>query len=187
MIRGRNTRRARGSMMLEVVIASALSVIVIALLVSAQLSVLRNYQRTIDHNTANRATYNALREAREIVLQAVSVSVSGTTATITLPQRDANGRFRSPVQADTANPVQLQVNFATGQLRLAQNGQWRTLLNNIANTTPQGAAYDPLSVQVFAPGVVAFHIRLSVRQGQGANAQRLWYEETILLRNAAQN
>lgn len=187
MIRGRNTRRARGSMMLEVVFASALSVIIIALLVSAQLSVLRNYQRTIDHNTANRSTYNALREVREIAQQAVTITASGTTATITLPRRDANGRFLNPIQADTANPVQLQVNFGTGQLRLTQNGQTRTLLTNIVNTTPQGAAYNPFSTQTLAPGVVAFHIRLSVRQGQGTTMQRFWYEETILLRNAIQN
>ncbi len=186
MIRGRNTRRARGSMMLELIIASALSVVVITLLVSAQLSVLRNYQRTIEHNTANRSTYNALREAREIAQQAVSVSVSGTTATIILPRRDSSGRFLNPIQADTENPVQLQVNFGTGQLRLTQNGQTRTLLTNIVNTTPQGVSYTPLSVQTIAPGVVAFHIRLSVRQGQGANVQRLWFEETILLRNATQ-
>jgi hypothetical protein len=105
-------------MMLEVVMASALAVIVLALLVSTQIQVLRNYQRTINHNTASRAAYNALREIREIAQQAVSVTVSGNTATILLPQRDANGRFRTPIQPDTANPVFVQVNFTTGQLRL---------------------------------------------------------------------
>lgn len=183
MIRGR-TRRVRGSMMLEVVIASALSVIVITLLVSVQLNVLRCYQRTIDHNTANRATYNALREARELVQQAVSVTISGNTATVVLPQRDANGRFITPILPDAANPVSLQVDFSSGQLTLTQGGQTRVLLSNIANTTPQGTSYTPFAVQQIAPGVVAFHIRLSVWQGQGANAPRIWYEETILLRNA---
>lgn len=187
MIRGRTLRRVRGSMMLEVVVASALSVIVIMLLVNTQIMVLRNYQRTIDHNTANRATYNALREVREIAQQAVSVSVSGATASIILPQRDAAGRFLSPVQPDTANPVVVQVNFSTGRLQLTQNGQTRTLLTNLSNVTPQGATYSPFSVQTLAPGVMAFHIRLSVRQGQGTNMQRIWYEETILLRNAVPN
>lgn len=186
MRRGR-VRRARGSMMLEVVIASALSVMVLALLVSAQISVLRNYQRTIHHNTVNRAAYNALREIRGIVQQAISVTVSGNTATIILPRRDAHGRFLTPVQPDTANPLQLQANFGSGQLTLTQSGQTRVLLNNLANTTPQGASYAPFSVQLLAPGVVAFHIRLSVRQGQGTNIQRVWYEETVLLRNAVQN
>ncbi len=186
MLRGR-TRRIRGSMMLEVVMASALSVIVLALLVSTQTHVLRNYQRTIHHNTGNRATYNALREIREIAQQAVSVSVSGNTATIFLPQRDASGRFLTPIQPDTANPVIIQVNFAMGQLLLTQNGQTRPLLTNIVNTAPQGTTYAPFSAQTLAPGVVAFHIRLSVREGQGAHTQRFWYEETILLRNATQN
>lgn len=187
MIRGRTIRRVRGSMMLEVVVASALSVIVIMLLVNTQIMVLRNYQRTIDHNTANRATYNALRELREIAQHAVSVSVSGTTASIILPQRDATGRFRSPIQADTANPITLQVNFSTGQLQLTQNSQTRILLTNLSNVTPQGTAYSPFSMQTIAPGVTALHIRLSVRQGQGTTMQRIWYEETILLRNAVQN
>jgi hypothetical protein len=91
-------------MMLEVVMASALAVIVLALLVSTQIQVLRNYQRTINHNTASRAAYNALREIREIAQQAVSVTVSGNTATILLPQRDANGRFRTPIQPDHGEP-----------------------------------------------------------------------------------
>jgi len=186
MHRGRE-RRVRGSMMLEVVMASALAVIVLALLVSTQIQVLRNYQRTINHNTASRAAYNALREIREIAQQAVSVTVSGNTATILLPQRDANGRFRTPIQPDTANPIVVQVNFSTGQLRLTQNGLTRTLLTNLVNTTPQGAPYTPFSVQQVAQGVVAFHVRLSVREGQGAHAQRMWFEECILLRNATQN
>jgi hypothetical protein len=173
--------------MLEVVMASALSVIVLALLVSTQLHVLRNYQITINHNSANRSAYNALREVREIAQQAVSVTVSGNTATILLPQRDANGRFRTPILPDTANPVVVQVNFASGQLLLTQNGQTRTLMNNLANTTPQGASYVPFSVQQLAPGVVAFHVRLSVREGQDAQTQRMWFEESILLRNAVQN
>jgi len=183
MIRGR-TRRVRGSMMLEVVIASALSVIVITLLVSVQLNVLRCYQRTIDHNTANRATYNALREVRELVQQAVSVSASGNAASVTPPQRDANGRFITPISPDGAGLALLLVNFSSGQLTLTQGGQTRVLLSNIASTTPQGTSYTPFAVQQIAPGVVAFHIRLSVWQGQGANAPRIWYEETILLRNA---
>lgn len=186
MHRGRN-RRTRGSMMLEVVMASALSVIVIALLVSTQIQVLRNYQRTINHNTANRAAYNALREIREIAQQAVSVTVSGNTATVVLPLRDANGRFRTPIQPDQMNPVFLQVNFTAGQLVLIQNGRSRTLLTNLVNTTPQGAPYTPFSVQQVAQGVVAFHVRLSVREGQGAQTQRMWFEECILLRNATQN
>jgi Tfp pilus assembly protein PilW len=186
MHRGRE-RRVRGSMMLEVVMASALAVIVLALLVSTQIQVLRNYQRTINHNTANRAAYNALREIREIAQQAVSVTVSGNTATILLPQRDANGRFRTPIQPDQTNPVFLQVNFTAGQLVIVQNGRGRTLLTNLVNTTPQGAPYTPFSVQQVALGVVAFHVRLSVREGQNAQAQRVWFEECILLRNATQN
>lgn len=186
MIRGR-TRRARGSMMLEVVLASALSVIVITLLVSAQINVLRNYQRTIDHNAANRGTYNALREVRELAQQAAAITVSSNTAAIILPLRDANGRFLTPIQRDLANPALLQLNFSSGQLTLTHGGQTRILLTNIVNTTPQGASYTPFAVQQIAPGVVAFHIRLSVRYGQGANTQRVWYEETILLRNATQN
>ncbi|GIV05360.1 MAG: hypothetical protein KatS3mg016_0935 [Fimbriimonadales bacterium] len=187
MHRGRKTCRIRGSMMLEVAVASVLSLIILMLLVNTQLSVLRCYERTIDHNTANRSTYNALREVREIVQQATSVSVSGASAAILLPRRDGNGRFITPLQADTANPVQLQVNFSLGQLRLTQNGQTRVLLTNLVNRTPQGVSYTPFSVQQIAPGVTAFHIRLSVQQGQDTNAPYLWYEETILLRNAVQN
>jgi Tfp pilus assembly protein PilW len=100
MHRGRE-RRVRGSMMLEVVMASALAVIVLALLVSTQIHVLRNYQRTINHNTANRAAYNALREVREIAQQAVSVTVNGNTVTLFLPHAkltDDSARRYSPTR-----------------------------------------------------------------------------------------
>jgi len=186
MHRGRN-RRTRGSMILEVVMASALSVIVIALLVSTQIQVLRNYQRTINHNTANRAAYNALREIREIAQQAATVSVSSNTAVIMPPVRDTNGRFRTPIQPDKTNPVFLQVNFTAGQLVIIQNGRGRVLLTNLVNTTPQGVPYTPFSEQQVAQDVVAFHVRLSVREGQGAHAQHMWFEECILLRNATQD
>jgi hypothetical protein len=68
-----------------------------------------------------------------------------------------------------------------------QNGQTRTLLTNLVNTTPQGASYTPFSVQQVTQGVVAFHVRLSVRRVRIAHAQRMWFEECILLRNATQN
>jgi hypothetical protein len=114
MHRGRN-RRTRGSMMLEVVMASALAVIVLALLVSTQIHVLRNYQRTINHNTANRAAYNALREIREIAQQAVSVTVSGQhgdhPACPSATPTDDSARRSSPTMA---NPIFLQVSFAAG-------------------------------------------------------------------------
>jgi ABC-type Fe3+ transport system permease subunit len=100
MHRGRE-RRVRGSMILEVVMASALAVIVLALLVSTQIQVLRNYQRTINHNTANRAAYNALREIREIAQQAVSVTVSGNTAVIRCPSATptvGSARRSSPIR-----------------------------------------------------------------------------------------
>ncbi|MCS7300715.1 MAG: hypothetical protein NZ556_04080 [Fimbriimonadales bacterium] len=192
MIRGRRNRRTRGSMMLEVVIASALSVMVLALLVSVQYTVLRSYQRTVDYNTADRAAYNALREIRELAQQAVSVSVSndGTVATLFLPRRDTNGRVAIPVQADTANPVVLRANFAAGQLTLQQNGQTRLLLANLSATGGQSGnlSYTPFQIRQIAPGVSVFRVRLSVRQAhQRTGAQRAWYEETILLRNAVQN
>lgn len=191
MIRGRNTRRVRGSMLLELTIASTLSVIVIGLLVSVLYTVSRNYQRAVDYNTVDRAAYNSLRTIREFAQQATSVTVSndGMAATLLLPRRDANGRILTPVQADTANPIVLQANFSTGLLTLQQNGQTRTLLTNLVGLGGQtgNLAYRPFQTRQAAPGLNLLHVRLSVqRTHQRAGSQRAWYEEVILLRNAPQ-
>jgi hypothetical protein len=177
--------RTRGSMMLELVIASALSVMVVALLVVTQLGALRAYQRALNQNTVNRGAYNALREIRGLAQQSVQASVGagGTQLTLLPPQRDANGAIRLPVQPDTANPLTLTVNFAAGTLTLVSGGNSRVLLTGISNRTPQGNTYSPFATRQYAPGVLALHVRLSVRQGTNTTATTAWFEETILLRN----
>lgn len=181
----KRTRNQRGAMMLEVLIASFLTAMVLLLLVSAQLQVLNNFQRAINENTANRMTYNALRSVREQAQSAVFALVlsGGMEARLFLPRRDASGNLILPVQPDTANPIVLQANFATGTLTQTRGGSTVTLLTGLRATRPQGGGYTPFSVQQYAPGVQALQVRLSVQQG----ASRIWYEETILLRNATEN
>ncbi len=181
----RKRSRARGSMMLELVFASALSVMVIALLVATELGALRAYQRALNQNTASRGAYNALREIRGLAQQAVSVTISGgTQATLLMPQRDASGAIRLPIQPDTANPFRLTVNFSAGTLTLTSNAGTRVLLTGVRDRTPQGTTYTPFSFTQYAPGVAALHVRLSVQQGNTTTATTAWFEETILLRNA---
>ena len=177
--------RARGSMMLELVIASALSVMVVALLVATQLGALREYQRALNRNTASRSAYNALREIRGLAQQSVQASVGagGTQLTLLPPQRDANGAIQLPIQPDAANPITLTVNFATGTLTLTSGGNSRVLLTGVSNRTPQGNTYSPFTTRLYAPGALALHVRLSVRQGTGTASTTAWFEETILLRN----
>lgn len=181
----KRTRYQRGAMMLEVLIASFLTAMVLLLLVSTQLQVLNNFQRAVNENTANRTTYNALRAIREQAQGAVLVSVfaGGNEVRLFVPRRDTNGNLILPIQPDNANPIVLQANFATGTLTQTQGGSTITLLTGLSATHPQGGEYTPFSVQQYAPGVQALQIRLSVQQG----ASRIWYEETILLRNATEN
>lgn len=181
----RKRSRIRGSMVLELTIASGLSVIVIALLVMVEVSALREYRRALARNAASRGAYNALREVRSLAQQAVqgSVNASGTQATLLLPQRDANGAIRLPVQPDHANPVLLTVNFATGTLTVTVGGSSRVLLTGVLNRTPQGTPYHPFMLTQYAPGVQALHVQLCVQQGVAPTASTAWYEETILFRN----
>lgn len=178
-------RRVRGSMMLELVIASGLSVMVIALLVMTQVGALREYQRALTRNAASRGAYNALREVRNIAQQAVQVNIDGggTQAVLMLPRRDANGAIILPVQPDTANPITLTANFSAGTLTMTIGGNTRVLLTGVSNRTPQGTPYTPFTLTQYAPGVQALHVRLSVRQGSGSTASTAWFEETICLRN----
>ena len=179
--------RARGSMMLELVIASGLTIIVVGLLVATELGTLREYQRALTRNSASRGAYNALREIRGFAQLAVQVSVnaSGTQATLLLPRRDANGAIQLPVQPDTANPLTLMVNFSTGTLTMTIGGNSRVLLRGVSNRTPQGESYNPFTLTQYAPNVRALHVRLSVRHGSNNTASTAWFEETILLRNTS--
>lgn len=182
MKRKRHNRR-RGSMMLEVLIASMLAVMVIGLLVSVQTLTLRDFQRTLNENTADRNTYTALRQIRELIQNSVQATVAGNQLTLYSPRRNASGAIILPVEPDLDNPVTLQVNFATGTLTL--NGT--PLLTGIVNQRPSGGTYSPFQIQTLAPGVQVVHLRLAVRQGQGNTARTAWYEESVLLRNPATN
>jgi hypothetical protein len=75
------------------------------------------------------------------------------------------------------------VNFAAGTLTLTSGGNSRVLLTGVSNRTPQGNTYSPFTTRLYAPGVLALHVRLSVRQGTGTASTTAWFEETILLRN----
>lgn len=193
MTGGRSCRH-RGTTLLEVLMATAIAGVAIALLVSTQVLVLRNYERTARHNTANRAVYNALREIREVAWQAIHVQellqqpntarITSSAITLLMPARDPNGQIRIPPQPDLQNPVRLVANFGNGQLVMAHNGWSRVLLTNLVNTTPDGAPYAPFTVQQVAPGIIALHVRLSVRIPHASGTQHIAYEETILLRNA---
>lgn len=180
-MRKRN-RMQHGAVMVEVVIASMLTAMMLLLLVNAQIQVLRNFQQAINENTANRTTYNALRTVREQAQEAVQgwVSADGCEVRLFPPQRDANGNLILPVQPDTARPIIFRVDFSTGSLTRTQTGTTMTLLTGIRSIRPQGGSYVPFSIQQYAPGVQAVHVRLSVQQGQNP----IWFEEMILLRNA---
>lgn len=180
----RTRRRARGSMLLEVVLASAIGGIAIALIVGVQIHVLRNYQRALAHNTGDRAAYNALREIRTIAQLAMRATVLGNTVILTLPAHAPTGQLILPLQPDPANAATITADMATGQLILTHGRQTRVLLRNLVNTTPQGAPYAPFAVQQVAPGVVVLHVRLSVRETHASGTERFLYEETIMLRNA---
>ncbi len=175
--------RQRGSVMLEVIIASALAIIVIGLLVSVQTLTLRDFQRALNENSANRNAYMALREVRELVQSSVQATASGNQLTLFMPRRNEAGAIILPVEPDTLNPVVLNVNFSSGTL--TRSGV--PLLTGIVNQHPNGGTYVPFRVQTIAQGVQVVHVRLAVRQGQGATQRTAWYEETILLRNPATN
>ncbi len=182
-MRPKRHNRRRGSMMLELLIASMLAVMVIGLLVSVQTLTLRDFQRTLNENAANRNSYAVLRQLRQLVQSSARAVVIGNQLTLYFPRRDANGAIILPVQPDLNNPMTLQVNFATGTLTL--NGT--PLLTSIVSQRPEGGSYSPFNLQTLASDVHVVHIRLAVRQGRGNTARTVWYEESVLLRNPATN
>ncbi len=177
--------RQKGSMLLEVVFASAISVFVVVLLVAVQIQVGRNFERALNENTNVRSGYRAVREIRAIAQESLSATVgdSGRRLTLTEPVR-SGGVVQIPIVPNNAQPTTLQVDFTNGTLSLTRNGVTRTLLNGIVNTRADGMTYTPFNVTQFAPNVTAVHIRLSLRRTVRGQNQHFWIEETVFIRNA---
>ncbi len=181
-------RRIQGSMLLELLLASAIGMLVIGLLVTTQIALLRNVQRTLNENTLYHQAYSALRTVREVgqIAMHAQVSNDGRQLTLILPRMDDNGNPFVPLTPDMDNPLMLNVNFAQGTLVMTHRGATRTLLTGLADRNAQGATYVPFTVSQVAPNIWVVHVRLSVRQGQGTTQRQIWYEETIFLRNSTQ-
>ncbi len=175
----------RGSMLLEIVFASTISVFVIVLLVSMQIQVGRNFERAVNENTNVRTGYQAVREIRTVAQEALSATTasSGRRLTLTEPMR-SGGRIVLPITPNTAQPTVFEVNYSNGTLRMTRGGVTTTLLNGIVDRTPNGATYTPFSVTQYAPGIRALHIRLCIRRTVHGQHQHFWIEETVYIRNA---
>lgn len=172
-------------MLLEVVFASFISVIVIALLVTVQVQVGHNFERAMNENANARTGYQAIREIRTVAQEAITATTANAGRQLNLiePVR-TGGQIQLPIVPNSAQPTVLQVDFATGTLTMTRGGVARTLLTNIVDRTPGGATYTPFSITQHAPGVMTLHIRLSVRRTFRGHNQSFWIEETVFLRNA---
>lgn len=181
----RNNRRVKGFSTLELLISSSLMAIVLWLLVSAQITILNDWQRGVMRDQVTRDSHKAVRELRRALLETTGISVAsdGTAVVFRYPQIDANGRFIIPIVAE-ANTRNLSLNWSSGQLTLTQNGNTTVLLRDIVNTDASGNTYRPFTLIQRNGDAATLHIRLAIRKpiANGSYA-RTWVEESILLRN----
>lgn len=177
----------RGFTLAELLLSTSLISVVVGTLVYAQVNLMRDWQRGMNREQVERETQKALRNARQAVMEArtITVNSAGTLVTFKLPARDFSGNYTIPLEPESGSSRTLQVDWSSGELRLTQNGSTRVLLRNIVQTH-NGSSYIPFTLNQYAPGMAVLHIRLSVRReasGPGRPAASTWVEETVLLRN----
>lgn len=177
----------RGFTLVELLLSTGLIAVVVGTLVYAQVNLMRDWQRGMNREQVEREAQIALRNVRQALLEArtISVNSSGTLVTFKLPARDFSGNYTIPLEPESGSSRTLQVDWSSGELRLTQNGSTRVLLRNIVQTNG-GSSYNPFTLHQYAPGMAVLHVRLSVRReasGPGRPTASTWVEETILLRN----
>lgn len=177
----------RGFTLVELLLSTGLISVVVGTLVYAQVNLMRDWQRGMNREQVERETQKALRNARQAVMEArtITVNSAGTLVTFKLPARDFSGNYTIPLEPESGSSRTLQVDWSSGELRLTQNGSTRVLLRNIVQTN-NGSSYNPFTLNQYAPGMAVLHVRLSVRReasGPGHPIAYTWVEETVLLRN----
>lgn len=182
----RDARRyRRGATLLEVLTASAISVMVLSSVVAALLSGMQSWARGAGKINAELTSQQTLRTVTSELRQAMAVTVdaNGRGITYRLPRLDAGGNYVVPAEWDG---VERRI-FVTvaGELFLGPVGDTREVADGLILTDPKAAnaAYRPFNA---GPGSITrrLDVMLVVRQsGAGDQYEVSRVRETVYLRN----
>lgn len=181
-----NRKRQRGVSMVEVLVATTLSVMVVFTTLSVFLSGAGSWARgesmisnESDSKLAVRMVVDELREAMQ-----VNVAADGLSVTYRLPVKDSSGRFRTPLQWDNVNR---RIFFADGALWKQTGGTTTRLASHVILTDPLSSG-GTQSYRLFTPNRDSIHTQLAVmvvtRSHRGTRQESVGrFREIVYFRN----
>lgn len=178
--------RQRGASLVEVVFASTLTVVVLAIGVSTFLTGTLSWARGEGRIDAQESSQVAIRlvsqELREAM--AVTVDADGRGLSYRLPTRDANGNYTMPI---TWDGVARRIEVNGTSLRITGGAQTRVVARGLIFTDPQSLG-GTQNYRIFTAGNGTITRSLTVmvvtrREADGARLVTSRSRETIYLRN----
>lgn len=195
-MKSRKRNRRGGVTTIEVLTASALSVVATFTAVAVMISGMSSWAKGQGRIMAEGDAQNAVRTISNELREAMAVTVlSGTAVEYRLPQKDNDGNFVVPATWDgvTRRIEWASTDGGTGLIRITGgNGVSNVVCRQVILRDPQSSGFTPTSggstYSVFTPGAGAITRQLTIMLATRANGSKNNYvvsrsRETVFLRN----
>jgi hypothetical protein len=181
-------RRRRGITVLELLVASSLTVIIVFAAIGALLTTMTSWYRGAGQIAAETSAKQAIRTIASELRPAMEVIVDndGNGLTYRLPERDADGDFQVPPEWDgVTRRIELDVASDPPVLRISDGHDWRVIARHVIARDPEWAGGH---YRLFTPGEGTTVRQVTVKVATstpGAGDERVTsrVRETIYLRN----
>ncbi len=183
----RHMRKTKqGTTLVEVLVASSLSVMVVFTTLGIFMSGMSDWARGQGRIDAESQSQAAVRQISDTLREAMAVSVDadGQGLRFRLPAKGEDGSFRVPAVWDG---VERRIYHQSGKLMLAEGGRARELARGVILTDPN-SPYGDASYRIFSPntGTVVRQLTVMVAtRTNGAAGEKVTgrTRETVYLRN----
>lgn len=185
-----NKRIRRGSSLIEVMVASGMTILIIGAAIATMLSGMRSWAQGESFIEAELDGHQAVKRISQEIREAVALSVSpdGRSISYQLPLRDPQGDFIVPAQSDGVN----RIIYVSGNTRnrfdlfIGPVANPRLISRNVILTDPSGVGNPAYRPFIAGPGAVTREVTvLIVTQTASVEGRPITHRvrENIYLRN----
>lgn len=194
-MKSRKRNRRGGVTTIEVLTASALSVVATFTAVAVMISGMSSWAKGQGRIMAEGDAQNAVRTISNELREAMAVTVlSGTAVEYRLPLKDGNGNFVVPAQWDgvTRRIEWSSTDGGLGLVRVTGGSTNNVICRNVLLRDPQSSGFTPTTggstYNIFTAGAGTVTRQLTIMLATRANAAKKEYvvsrsRETVFLRN----
>jgi hypothetical protein len=194
-MKSRKRNRRQGATMVELLTASALSVLATFTAVAVMISGLGSWAKGQGRINAEADAQRAVREVSNELREAMAVTVSsGTAIDYRLPAKDESGNFVVPATWDgiTRRVEWVSTGTGIGSVRITAGSSAHVVCRNVILRDPQSSGFTPTtggsSYSIFTAGPGTITRQLTIMVATRANGSKDQYvvsrsRETVFLRN----